>query len=69
VVGQELWIPDRRTDPRVARRPRLHTVRRGETLSHLAQRYGTSVRALMRVNRLGSSRLRIGKTLRIPDRV
>jgi hypothetical protein len=48
---------------------RPHTVRAGETLSHLAQRYGTSVRALMRVNRLGSSRLRIGKTLRIPDRV
>ena len=69
VAGQELWIPDRRTDPRVAAGPRLHTVRRGETLSHLAQRYGTSVRALMRVNRLGSSRLRIGKTLRIPDRV
>ena len=69
MVGQELWIPDQQTNPRVARRPRLHTVRRGDTLSHLAQRYGTSVRALMRVNRLGSSRLRIGKTLRIPDQV
>lgn len=69
VVGQQLWIPDRRTQPRVAQRPRLHTVRRGDTLSHLAQRYDTSVRALMRVNRLGSSRLRIGKILRIPDQV
>ena len=69
VVGQQLWIPDRRTRPRVARRPRLHTVRRGDTLSRLAQQYDTSVRALMRVNRLGSSLLRIGKILRIPDQI
>ncbi len=66
-VGQELWIPDHRTQPRVVRQPRLHTIRRGDTLSHLARRYGTSVRALMQINQLGNSRLRIGRTLRIPD--
>lgn len=48
-------------------RPRRHRVRRGDTLSHLAARYGTSVAALVRANRLSSSgHIRIGSTLTIP---
>lgn len=43
---------------------RLHTVRRGETLSGIARRYGTSVAALKRLNG-GSTLLRIGQKLRI----
>jgi membrane-bound lytic murein transglycosylase D len=43
---------------------RLHTVRRGETLSGIAARYGTSVAALKRLNG-GSTFLRIGQKLRI----
>jgi membrane-bound lytic murein transglycosylase D len=43
-------------------------VRRGDTLSELAVRHGTSVRALMEANSLtSSSLLRIGQRLRIPD--
>ncbi len=67
LVGQNLRIPNAQAGRRVAQRPHRHTVRRGDTLSHLAARYGTSVRALMQVNRLANSRLRVGKTLRIPD--
>lgn len=66
LVGQKLRIPDARAGRRVAQQPRRYTVRRGDTLSHIAARYGTSVRALMRVNRLANSRLAVGKTLRIP---
>jgi membrane-bound lytic murein transglycosylase D len=46
---------------------RAHVVRRGETLSSLARRYGVSVEALMTVNRLRSSHLRAGDRLTIPS--
>lgn len=46
-----------------------YTVKRGETLSAVAQRYGTSVSVLARVNRLDDPNLIIaGQRLRIPAR-
>jgi membrane-bound lytic murein transglycosylase D len=42
-----------------------HEVRRGETLVSIARYYGSSVRALMEINGLTSSRLRIGQKLGI----
>jgi membrane-bound lytic murein transglycosylase D len=46
-----------------------HRVRRGETLSHLARRYRTSVRAIMQANNLRSANyLRVGQRLKIPIR-
>jgi len=46
-----------------------HRVRSGETLSAIAARYGTSVSAIMSVNRLRSAnRLSVGQRLRIPTR-
>jgi len=42
-------------------------VRRGDTLSALALRHGTSIRALREANGLTSDRLSIGQKLRIPD--
>jgi membrane-bound lytic murein transglycosylase D len=45
----------------------IHRVRKGQTLSAIARRYGTSVRAVMRANRLKSSRyLKVGWRLKIP---
>lgn len=45
-----------------------HHVRRGETLSHIAESYGTSVDTLRRMNRLKDSRpLRVGQRLLIPQ--
>ena len=47
----------------------VHRVRRGETLSGIASRYGTSVRALMDVNSLRSAnRIWPGQKLQVPDR-
>lgn len=44
-----------------------HRVRRGETLSHLARRYHTSVRAIMEANHLRRANyVRVGQKLRIP---
>ena len=45
---------------------RVYNVRRGDTLGEIAQRYGTSVRAIMRANGLRSSRIRTGASLQIP---
>jgi murein endopeptidase len=45
-----------------------HVVRQGQTLGHLASRYGTSVHAIMSANGLRSSSLRAGRAYRIPVR-
>lgn len=46
----------------------VHTVRRGETLSVVASRYGTSVSALARMNRLSDPNFIVaGQGLRIPQ--
>ncbi len=43
-----------------------HRVKKGETLSTIAQRYGISVRSLKRANGLRSDRIRAGQRLTIP---
>ena len=43
-----------------------HVIRRGETLSGIAQRYRVSQKYLRIANNLSSDRLRVGQTLRIP---
>jgi membrane-bound lytic murein transglycosylase D len=46
-----------------------HRVRNGETLSTIAQRYRTSVNAIMRANQLRSrNRIKAGQRLKIPQR-
>jgi membrane-bound lytic murein transglycosylase D len=46
-----------------------HRVRRGQTLSTIARRYRTSVRAIMRANNMRRSHyIRTGKRLKIPSR-
>lgn len=48
---------------------RRHKVRKGETLSGIAQRYGTSPARLASLNKLSRSNLiRVGQVLKIPDR-
>ena len=43
-----------------------HQVRRGDTLSSLASKYNTSVRAIQRANGLPNTRIKRGQTLQIP---
>jgi penicillin-insensitive murein endopeptidase len=45
-----------------------HRVRRGETLSHLSRRYGTSTRAIRQANGLRGSMIRAGRRYVIPVR-
>jgi N-acetylmuramoyl-L-alanine amidase len=51
----------------VAGSPRQHVIRRGDTLSHIAQRYGVSMRSLRTTNRLKDDNLLVGKVLTIPS--
>jgi len=47
----------------------VHRVRRGETLSHIARRYRTSVTALRRINNLRNpNRLYPGQRIKVPQR-
>ena len=43
-----------------------HLVRQGQTIGHLAARYGVSASAIQRANGLRSTRLRAGRAYRIP---
>ena len=49
-------------------RPRRHVIRRGDTLSHIAQRYGVSMRAIRATNKLTNDRLMVGNVLAIPSK-
>ena len=58
-----VWAPD----TRVTGESRVHVVRRGDTLTQIAARYGQSVQALVAANELASpDRLRVGAQLSIP---
>ena len=44
----------------------MHTVRKGDTLSEIADHYDVSVVRLKRANRLTGNALRVGQRLEIP---
>ena len=43
-----------------------HRIKPGDTLGHIAERYGTSVAALQRWNKLRGTLIRVGRTLAVP---
>jgi LysM repeat protein len=56
-----------KADPQAGPQIVHHRVKRGETISQIAQRYGASVQRILQVNNLRHARLlRVGTTLRIP---
>ncbi len=57
-----------RSVARSSRRTRYHRVRRGQNLSTIARRYGTSVSKIKRLNRLRSSRIMVGQRLKVKPR-
>jgi membrane-bound lytic murein transglycosylase D len=46
-------------------RPAIYKVRPGDTLYSIAQRFGTTVDALTALNRLASSAIQVGLTLKL----
>lgn len=64
-VGQKLHVP---CAPTTSSGVRYHTVRRGETLSAIALKYGTTVKALVKANHLPNPDfIYVGQRLIIPD--
>lgn len=57
--------PKPKPKPAVAKTTR-HTVRKGDTLSGLAAKYGTSVSAIQKANGISGTMIRDGKSLVIP---
>ncbi|WP_047538218.1 transglycosylase SLT domain-containing protein [Methylotenera versatilis] len=49
------------------KRPVVHKVRKGETLQALANKYDISSQALMKINQLKNSKLKIGQTLHLTN--
>ena len=76
MVGQSIVVPgdgeQAATKPAKAERekPRTttHTVRSGETLGAIAEKYGTTVSAIKRASGIKSDRISIGQKLTIPKR-
>ncbi len=61
-VGQKLQIPSGAPP-----RPLVYVVKRGDNLEEIARRHGTTIRALMQVNRIKSrNRIYVGQKLKIP---
>ena len=62
----------RRVQPLLAKRPEenlvIYRIHKGDTLGHLAARYGSTVKLIQEANRLKNSLLSIGRTLNIPLR-
>lgn len=58
--GQKLTIGGGDANARI-----VHTVKRGENLTRIAQRYGTTVRSIRNINNLRSSRIYPGQRLSI----
>ena len=70
-VGQELTIPGATADPGAAATPEagslVHVVVEGDTLSGIAEHYGTTVEAITEANSLTDSVIWIGQELTIPE--
>ncbi len=62
--GQKLTIPGATRG--INRDPRYHKVRRGDTLSEIAQQYGATMKTIMQANKLRNRTVMLGQTLTIP---
>ncbi|RBP49336.1 N-acetylmuramoyl-L-alanine amidase [Arenicella xantha] len=62
-LGQRLKLPAGSNTPRV---PRTHRVRRGDTLSEIALKYGSTEKKIMHANQMRSRTVMLGQTLKIP---
>ncbi len=67
-VGETLRVPGTRSSGGGRSAGGVHVVRSGETLSHLAVKYGTTSAAIRRANGMSSSTIYAGRRLVIPGR-
>lgn len=75
-IGQKILLPGSvdTTKPRKVRTasrapkagPNQYVVKKGDTLSHIAKRHGTTIRTLRDVNKLTSDMIRVNQVLSLP---
>ncbi|MCK9467933.1 MAG: D-alanyl-D-alanine endopeptidase [Porticoccaceae bacterium] len=66
--GQVLSIPGAKSASNNTGSPNIYVVRRGDSLSSIAARHGTSVESLRQTNQLKSHMLHPGQELRVPGK-
>ena len=68
VLGQRIKLPGGTTAAnKSSAKPVTHKVRRGDTLSEIAEKYRSSINAIMRANNLRSRTIQLGQVLKIPS--
>lgn len=65
IYGQDIAIDSSKTK-KSSSKLRKHKVKRGDTLSHLARKYKTSVKAIKKINKMRNNNLMIGTSIKIP---
>ncbi len=65
-IGDKIKIPENKVDSLEPNDYILYTVKKGDNLYSIANRYGTSVMDIMNINNLNSNLLTIGQQLKIP---
>jgi membrane-bound lytic murein transglycosylase D len=63
-IGQKLLIP-KGSSTSAPIKIQVYTIRRGDTLDEIAKKFGTSVRSIMKLNKMRSSRIYPGDKLKV----
>ena len=65
-LGQKLRLSSDGSAVAKTNKAKVHTVKRGDTLSEIAIKYGSSINAIMRHNKMRSKTVYLGQRLKIP---
>lgn len=63
-LGQKVKLPN---GAKVSKKPKYHTVKRGDTLSEIADNYNVSMNKIVKLNKLKSRNILLGQRLKIPN--
>jgi membrane-bound lytic murein transglycosylase D len=65
-AGQEILVPDNTVEAITKNVIKKHTVKRGETLSEIADKYDVTIAEIKKANKLKTNTVKRGKVLKIP---
>ena len=68
-VGQKLQVSDTISSSKISTSSTTYTVKSGDTLSGIAKKYGTTYQAIMNLNGLKSTFIKVGQKLKISGTV
>jgi len=62
-LGQKIKLP---SSAKIKKKNRYHKVKRGDTLSEIAEKYNVTITQIMKLNKLRSRKILLGQRLKIP---